>query len=259
MTAEMAADVAATAASLAKTAAQGISASAYSAKRRQLVSLVDQLRSSGASTEIDLPRIAVIGNQWAEKSTLVEAIIGIKVPRDAGTCTRCPMEIRLRSSPDPWSCRVSLRFETDAENRPIETIREIPFGPSSEDPDEVEGLLRRTQLAILNPYIKDKEFFVKLSDEEAGYGAQGTDNLVGHSAPRHAIGAGADDSVESTSPTAAAGAEKAETEAGSKTKAQTLSLKKDKRKFASGKATIMKKFENPAGETKMVGFVAMAQ
>ena len=76
------------------------------------------------------------------------------------------MEIRLRSSPDPWSCRVSLRFETDAENRPIETIREIPFGPSSEDPDEVEGLLRRTQLAILNPYIKDKEFFVKLSDEE---------------------------------------------------------------------------------------------
>ena len=90
----------------------------------------------------------------------------IKVPRDAGTCTRCPMEIRLRSSPDPWSCRVSLRFETDAENRPIETIREIPFGPSSEDPDEVEGLLRRTQLAILNPYIKDKEFFVKLSDEE---------------------------------------------------------------------------------------------
>ncbi|GAA5960847.1 hypothetical protein JCM8115_000172 [Rhodotorula mucilaginosa] len=58
------------------------------------------------------------------------------------------MEIRLRSSPDPWSCRVSLRFETDAENRPIETIREIPFGASTEDPNE------------------DKEFFVKLSDEE---------------------------------------------------------------------------------------------
>lgn len=56
MTAEIAADAAAAAASLAKPAAQGISASAYSAKRRQLVSLVDQLRSVGASTEIDLPR-----------------------------------------------------------------------------------------------------------------------------------------------------------------------------------------------------------
>ncbi|KAG0664588.1 hypothetical protein C6P46_001184 [Rhodotorula mucilaginosa] len=133
---------------VAKPAAQGISASAYSKKRRQLVSLIDQLRSAGASTEIDLPRIAVIGNQSAGKSSLVEAISGIKVPRDAGTCTRCPMEIRLRSSPDPWSCRVSLRFETDAENRPIETIREIPFGASTEDPNE------------------DKEFFVKLSDEE---------------------------------------------------------------------------------------------
>ena len=37
-------------------AAQGISASAYSQERRQLVSLIDQLRSAGASTEIDLPR-----------------------------------------------------------------------------------------------------------------------------------------------------------------------------------------------------------
>jgi hypothetical protein len=41
---------------VAKPAAQGISASAYSKKRRQLVSLIDQLRSAGASTEIDLPR-----------------------------------------------------------------------------------------------------------------------------------------------------------------------------------------------------------
>ncbi|GAA6051379.1 hypothetical protein NBRC10513_000363 [Rhodotorula toruloides] len=59
-------------------APNGISASAYSVKRRQLVSLVDQLRSAGASTEIDLPRIAVIGNQSAGKSSLVEAISGVR-------------------------------------------------------------------------------------------------------------------------------------------------------------------------------------
>jgi hypothetical protein len=76
------------------------------------------------------------------------------------------MEIRLRSSPDQWSCRVFLRFETDAENRPIETIREIPFGAPTNDPNQVEGLLRRAQLAILNPYVDDKKFFVKLSEEE---------------------------------------------------------------------------------------------
>lgn len=84
------------------------------------------------------------------------------------------MEIRLRSSPDPWSCRVSLRFEADAENRPFETIREIPFGASTEDPNEVEGLLRRAQLAIMNPYIRDKNFFVKLSKDDVRQAKSGS-------------------------------------------------------------------------------------
>ncbi|PRQ74643.1 P-loop containing nucleoside triphosphate hydrolase protein [Rhodotorula toruloides] len=151
-------------------APNGISASAYSVKRRQLVSLVDQLRSAGASTEIDLPRIAVIGNQSAGKSSLVEAISGIKVPRDAGTCTRCPMEIRLRSSPGEWTCRVFLRFETDVSGRPTESVREVPFGDAVTSPDAVEAILRRAQLAILNPHDADEEDFtskyIGLSDEQ---------------------------------------------------------------------------------------------
>ncbi|BGP25047.1 hypothetical protein JCM10295v2_003967 [Rhodotorula toruloides] len=147
-------------------APNGISASAYSDKRRQLVSLVDSLRSAGASTEIDLPRIADIGNQSAGKSSLVEAIGGIKVPRDAGTCTRCPMEIRLRSSPGEWTCRVFLRFETDVSGRAIESVREVPFGDAVTDPNAVEAILRRAQLAILNPQNFDKKFFLNLSDDE---------------------------------------------------------------------------------------------
>ena len=38
--------------------------------------------------DIDLPQIAVIGNQSAGKSSLIEAISGITLPREAGTCTR---------------------------------------------------------------------------------------------------------------------------------------------------------------------------
>ncbi|KAK4335122.1 P-loop containing nucleoside triphosphate hydrolase protein [Rhodotorula toruloides] len=124
------------------------------------------LRSAGASTEIDLPRIAVIGNQSAGKSSLVEAISGIKVPRDAGTCTRCPMDIRLRSSPGEWTCRIFLRFETDTSGRPVESVREIPFGDAVTNPDAVEAILRRAQLAILNPQNSDKKFFLNLSDDE---------------------------------------------------------------------------------------------
>ncbi|BGP32501.1 hypothetical protein JCM10296v2_004282 [Rhodotorula toruloides] len=139
-------------------APNGISASAYSVKRRQLVPLVDQLRSAGASTGIDLPS--------AGKSSLVEAISGIKVPRNAGTCTRCPMEVRLRSSPGEWTCRVFLRFETDTSGHPVESVQEISFGDAVTNPEAVEAILRRAQLAILNPRNADKKFFLNLSDDE---------------------------------------------------------------------------------------------
>ncbi|GAA5967805.1 hypothetical protein JCM11641_005770 [Rhodosporidiobolus odoratus] len=50
-------------------AKEGIADSNYARKRRELVTLIDQLRSYGASSEIDLPRIAVIGNQSVGKSS----------------------------------------------------------------------------------------------------------------------------------------------------------------------------------------------
>ena len=39
-------------------------------------------------TDMDLPQIAVIGAQSAGKSSLIESISGITLPRAAGTCTR---------------------------------------------------------------------------------------------------------------------------------------------------------------------------
>ncbi|KAH9846168.1 hypothetical protein C2E23DRAFT_854065 [Lenzites betulinus] len=56
-------------------------------------------RCCSAHIDLELPGIVVIGNQSAGKSSLVEAISGISVPRDAGTCIRCPMECRLASGP----------------------------------------------------------------------------------------------------------------------------------------------------------------
>lgn len=37
---------------------------------------------------MDLPQIAVIGQQSAGKSSVIEAISGITLPRSSGTCTR---------------------------------------------------------------------------------------------------------------------------------------------------------------------------
>ncbi|KAJ7605171.1 P-loop containing nucleoside triphosphate hydrolase protein [Roridomyces roridus] len=131
-----------------------LSASEYANRRKQLLALMSQLRSVGAQGELDLPRIAVIGNQSAGKSSVVEAISGINVPRDSGTCTRCPLECRLASAPE-WACRISIRREFDFSGRRIAgEVSEIPFGDLIRNRDEVEMMLRRAQLAVLDPTLE---------------------------------------------------------------------------------------------------------
>ncbi|KAF8064448.1 P-loop containing nucleoside triphosphate hydrolase protein, partial [Lyophyllum atratum] len=103
--------------------------------------------------ELDLPRITVIGNQSAGKSSVVEAISGITVPRDAGTCTRCPMECRLSSSTRSWACQISIRREFDASGNVLENVTEAAFGHVITDKKNVELALRRAQVAVLNPHL----------------------------------------------------------------------------------------------------------
>ncbi|KDQ56136.1 hypothetical protein JAAARDRAFT_158878 [Jaapia argillacea MUCL 33604] len=135
-----------------------LSRSSYTTRRKALLSLVNQLRTIGAQADLDLPCIAVIGNQSAGKSSIIEAISGINVPRDAGTCTRCPMEFRLSSSMNPWSCRISIRWEFDRSGRRLDEIREVPFGEEISDHGVVELALRRAQSAVLNPQIPPTQF-----------------------------------------------------------------------------------------------------
>ncbi|KAF7350798.1 Interferon-induced GTP-binding protein Mx2 [Mycena sanguinolenta] len=127
-----------------------LSDSEYANQRKELLTLMNQLRSVGAQGELDLPRIAVIGNQSAGKSSVVEAISGINVPRDSGTCTRCPLECRLVSAPE-WACRISIRREFDFMGRRLAEVSEIPFGDLIRNRTEVEMMLRRAQLAVLDP------------------------------------------------------------------------------------------------------------
>lgn len=71
------------------------------AKTAKLVNdLVNRLREAGLPPKCkfdDSLQIAVIGQQSAGKSSLVEAISGIRLLKDKGTCTRCPIEVRIHS------------------------------------------------------------------------------------------------------------------------------------------------------------------
>ncbi|KAF8600340.1 P-loop containing nucleoside triphosphate hydrolase protein [Ceratobasidium sp. AG-I] len=156
--------------------AVGLSESKYSTRQRKLLDLVNKLHNTGIQSEIDLPQICVIGSQSAGKSSLIESISGVSdleilidslaycyynVPPDHASkiCGNlCPTECRLSYSSKPWECRIFLRFLKDRTGADINPVRNVPFGPVMYSQVDIEGRLRRAQLAILSPDIDPSVF-----------------------------------------------------------------------------------------------------
>ncbi|KZV76766.1 hypothetical protein PENSPDRAFT_622214 [Peniophora sp. CONT] len=145
----------------------------YADDRKNLLKLVQRLTAAGAQEYLAVPRVVVIGNQSAGKSSVVEAISGITVPRDAGTCTRCPMECRMASFPGDWSCQISIRLEYDERsNKKLDKPDEDLFGGMITDKGQVELALRRAQFAVLNPEVS-RDRILSMSHSELKTGASG--------------------------------------------------------------------------------------
>ena len=63
---------------------------------RDLLDIIDSLRSQGVSHYVDLPEIIVCGDQSAGKSSVLEAISHMPFPTKDGLCTRFATELVLR-------------------------------------------------------------------------------------------------------------------------------------------------------------------
>ncbi|KAI1783118.1 P-loop containing nucleoside triphosphate hydrolase protein [Ganoderma leucocontextum] len=144
----------------------GLSDSLYASRRRRMLDVVNALHLTGVQVDIDLPVIAVTGSQSAGKSSLIESISGITLPRASGTCTRCPTECRLSYSTQPWQCVVSLHILTDKDGRPLGHPKNEQFGDIIYDKAEVEDRIRRAQRAILNPSTDPRRFLDDDDDPE---------------------------------------------------------------------------------------------
>uniref|UniRef100_A0A673GXA9 Interferon-induced GTP-binding protein Mx-like n=1 Tax=Sinocyclocheilus rhinocerous TaxID=307959 RepID=A0A673GXA9_9TELE len=68
----------------------------YEEKVRPCIDLVDSLRSLGVEKDLNLPAIAVIGDQSSGKSSVLEALSGVALPRGTGIVTRCPLVLKLK-------------------------------------------------------------------------------------------------------------------------------------------------------------------
>ncbi|CAM4734650.1 unnamed protein product [Leuciscus chuanchicus] len=79
-------------------------------KIRPYIDLIDTLRSVGIHKDLALPTIAVIGDQSSGKSSVLEAISGVALPRGSGIVTRCPLELRLKKVTGvSWKAVISYR------------------------------------------------------------------------------------------------------------------------------------------------------
>ncbi|XP_053172604.1 interferon-induced GTP-binding protein Mx-like [Scomber japonicus] len=118
----------------------------YEEKVRPCIDLIDSLRSLGVEKDLALPAIAVIGDQSSGKSSVLEALSGVALPRGSGIVTRCPLELKMKRKKEgeEWYGKISYQDHEE----------EI------EDPADVEKKIRKAQ------------------DEMAGVGVGISDDLI---------------------------------------------------------------------------------
>ncbi|KAI5616072.1 interferon-induced GTP-binding protein MxA [Silurus asotus] len=106
----------------------------YEEKVRPCIDLIDSLRALGVEKDLALPAIAVIGDQSSGKSSVLEALSGVALPRGSGIVTRCPLELKMKRSrkEDIWHAKIKYEDKEEEINNPA----------------KVEELIRKAQNEI---------------------------------------------------------------------------------------------------------------
>ncbi|XP_078416439.1 interferon-induced GTP-binding protein Mx3-like [Cetorhinus maximus] len=99
----------------------------YEEKIRPYIDLIDSLRELGLDKDLPLPSIAVIGDQSSGKSSVLEMLSEVSLPRGTGIVTRCPLELKLKKGEKglPWEGQLRYRDSSVTLNSPHEVEKEI--------------------------------------------------------------------------------------------------------------------------------------
>ena len=68
----------------------------YNETIRPILDVFDKIQLILRDEQIELPKIVVVGDQSSGKSSVLESITGISLPRGTGTVTKCPIIIQSR-------------------------------------------------------------------------------------------------------------------------------------------------------------------
>eukprot|EP00250_Pteridium_aquilinum_P015290 c22498_g1_i1 orf=21-2045(+) len=112
----------------------------FTQKMRPFLDAVDRLRSMGVMEEgISLPTIVVVGDQSSGKSSVLESLSGVELPKGQGIVTRVPLILRLKGSHDLSNITISYnsKFRNQHIDKVIDEI-DIPAALASAT-DELAG------------------------------------------------------------------------------------------------------------------------
>ncbi len=137
----------------AATATNAGSTPLQSKDHRDLLDIVDLLRSKGLSRFVDLPQIIVCGDQSSGKSSALEAISGMSFPSKDNLCTRFATELILRRAPEAGVdiCIIPGPERSDEEKQRLVafgytgTTEGLDIGPVVDDAKSVMGLNGNTK------------------------------------------------------------------------------------------------------------------
>ncbi|XP_006870919.1 PREDICTED: interferon-induced GTP-binding protein Mx1 [Chrysochloris asiatica] len=131
--------------------------SQYEEKVRPCIDLIDSLRALGVEQDLALPAIAVIGDQSSGKSSVLEALSGVALPRGSGIVTRCPLVLKLKKllHGDEWKGKVSYKdLEIDIAN-PLEVEKEVNKAQNAIAGDGMGISRELINLEIISPNVPD--------------------------------------------------------------------------------------------------------
>lgn len=150
---------------------------------QRLIACNQKLQELGIDDTIKLPRIVVIGDQSTGKSSLIEAISTIKVPKAANLCTKCPIAINLTNGQlptSPWQCTIYIeeKYTFEPALRQKKVSKSNPLGPwqvqnetktqklrTIHDSNELCDLIDAAQKLLLNP-TRDRSRALELQAAE---------------------------------------------------------------------------------------------
>uniref|UniRef100_A0A8C7C1T6 Uncharacterized protein n=1 Tax=Oncorhynchus kisutch TaxID=8019 RepID=A0A8C7C1T6_ONCKI len=95
-------------------------------KVRPFIDLIDYMRSIGIDKELPLPTIAVVGDQSSGKSSVLETLSGVALPRGTGIVTRCPLLLKLCNDRTvKWEAVISYGGKVFEFDEPSEVVRYV--------------------------------------------------------------------------------------------------------------------------------------